>query len=500
MAKQDNAVTVASFTDPRITTLSAEGERYIQKTHRKLVAELKREFNVIDPQSRMREKWSGKTAYGISSEKDIARFLRLAQQMSKGMKINAFVIQSAGWTEPFLPMSIAKQLNVPIAVYTPDDPSAAGNVSISSIGASLLEQDNHYFRVHLRTRDVDTLKKWTRAALAYNNLLQSTILFWGDSDCLRMKHLQGDVNQAESIFVYRVAQEGQYRLIKRAEKLLAEKDRRIQNFINRLEKKSNVIYKQGTKLDSRQTLEKQAALYYAARDRLKEFTDEKIAAVSLKCQPELSEDYGYTGCLIPSFLPFKVDRDDEIFPTTCESDFHGTLSVALLKAINPTVPPLFGDFKYIKNGTIYISNCGGASVYYAANSNKLADVLPQITLEGQCQGKMGCAVGYKGKETLLTVLRLYRVRGEYKAQAAVGRGLTITEHPTTWGTMWPTVGIELGVDDEKFVRVAASNHFTATEGDYIDELQFVCRLYGIPVERIDSDAELDTIFENRIYD
>ena len=192
-------------------------------------------------------------------------------------------------------------------------------------------------------------------------------------------------------------------------------------------------------------------------------------------------------------------HSDAAIPTTCEGDFNGTLSVALLHEINPAVPPLFGDFKDTKNGTIYLSNCGGSSVYYAANSNRLEAVLPCLTLSAQCQGAMGCAVGYWGKATTLTVLRFYRVAGKYRAQVALGKGVDITENPTSWGAMWPTVGIELGVDDEKLVRVAASNHFAATEGDFVDEVLYACRLYGMPVERIDSNEALGAAFEARAY-
>jgi L-fucose isomerase len=171
--------------------------------------------------------------------------------------------------------------------------------------------------------------------------------------------------------------------------------------------------------------------------------------------------------------------------------------VALLQALNPAVPPLFGDFKYAKGGTIYISNCGGSSVYYAANSMDAAKVLPELRFEGQCQGAMGSAVGYWGKATMLTILRLYRIAGRYRVQVALGRGLDITENPTSWGAMWPTIGIALGVDDEKLIRVAAGNHFAATDGDVVEEAEHLFRFTGIPVERIDSNEALDAAYAAR---
>ena len=503
MPKFDDTIVVASFTDPRTTPLDASREKYIREQHARLVEQLGERFHVLDPQATMRQGWDGTSNYGISSDADIATCGALTQMLSPTADLSdaaapkALVIQSAQWTEPFYPLSLARQLNLPVAVYSPDDPDWAGNVSIAAIGASMLEQEGRFFRAHLRTRKVETLAKFLRAAVAYSVARESTVLFWGDSDCLRMKHLQGDVNQAESLFVRRVAQEGQYRLIRRAETMLEAGDKRVGELVDLFEAKCKVRYKAGTKLDGRTVLEKQTALYLAARDRLAEMTGENVIAVSLKCQPELSEDWGFTGCLIPSFLPFALREGDEPVPTTCEGDFNGTLSVALLQALNPAVPPLFGDFKYAKGGTIYISNCGGSSVYYAANSMDPEKVLPELTFEGQCQGAMGSAVGYWGKATTLTVLRLYRIAGAYRVQLALGKGITITENPTSWGAMWPTIGIELGVDDEKLVRVAAGNHFAATEGDFVEEAGYLFRFYGIPVERIDSDEALDAAFASR---
>jgi len=494
MPKMDNTIVVASFTDPRMTPLDAPREQYVQAQHAKLVGRLGEHFNVLDPQSRLRAGWHGTSNYGISSDADVADFLALTAESATRVRPKALVVQAAQWTEPFLPLSLAKQLDLPVAVYSPDDPAWAGNVSIAAIGASMLEQEGRFFRAHLRTRSVETLVKFLRAAVAYSVVKESTVLLWGDSDCLRMKHLQGDVNQAESLFVRRVAQEGQYRLIRRAEALLAAGDERIAGLVTLFEDKCEVCYRAGTKLDERSVLDKQVALYLAARDRLAEMADENVLGVSLKCQPELSEDWGITGCLIPSFLPFALSADETPVPATCEGDFNGTLSVALLQALNPAVPPLFGDFKHASGGTIYISNCGGSSVYYAANSMNPDKVLPELRFEGQCQGAMGGAVGYWGKATTLTVLRLYRIAGEYRVQMALGKGITITENPTSWGAMWPTIGIDLGVDDEKLIRVAAGNHFAATDGDFIEEAEYLFRFYGIPVERIDSNEALDAAF------
>ena len=50
------------------------------------------------------------------------------------------------------------------------------------------------------------------------------------------------------------------------------------------------------------SLRRQIALYLAARQRLAELGEHDIVGVSVKCQNELSEDWGCTGCFLPAFL------------------------------------------------------------------------------------------------------------------------------------------------------------------------------------------------------
>ena len=147
---------------------------------------------------------------------------------------------------------------------------------------------------------------------------------------------------------------------------------------------------------------------------------------------------------------------------------------------------------------IIISNCGGSSVWYAANSSDPKKVLPAVRVSGQCQGASGGAVGYDGQPGELTVARLVRVAGQYSMQLGLGRSLPITDDVTCnirWGNMWPHVAIDLGVDPRLFIAAAGSNHYNAVPGDFTREVAAFCREAGVPVVRIDDDYSLAAFVE-----
>jgi len=269
---------------------------------------------------------------------------------------------------------------------------------------------------------------------------------------------------------------------------------RVDRFVSWLQE-GGVTITRDDKMLTEQSARTQAALYLAARDRLRELDDEPIAGVSVRCQPELSEDYGCTACLLPAFLPFGTDSEGEqpVVPTVCEGDIKGLITCALLGLIEPGVPPLFGDLKYIGEDMLIISNCGGSSVYYAARSNDSKAALPHVTWAAQCQGAAGGAIGYNGAPGPLTVARLIRIEGEHLMQLGLMRAREITQEVAEkiiWGQTWPHIAIEHGVQRDLLVRAVGSNHYCALPGDRTAEVEHACREAGIEVLRLDSDDAL----------
>jgi len=409
--------------------------------------------------------------------------------------IHAVVLGCWKWTDPMLAVETAQRANVPVLLVCTSDETMTGMGCLSAIGASLWEvAANDYCLHHGRiVDDFEAAAEWVRAASAVQDLRRKSILLWGGSYCLKMEHLRDDPAALKSFLIGDVLVEGQYLLIRRAEKIMAGEPQRIQRFINWLEKGGAAVRYDDAMLTA-ESLKRQVALYLAARDRLDELEAEEVAGVSIRCQPELSVEYGVTGCLLPAFLPFTEDSEGPRAPiaTTCEGDIKGLLTSLLLERIHGSAPAGFGDIRNLEvNGRqhLLISNCGGASVYYAANSADAGRVLPELRLCGQCQGASGAAVGYSGKAgDEATICRIIRRGGEYSMQMLLGRMVEVTDREVSrlgWGSMWPLSLFDVNLDMQHFVERIGSNHYSFIPGNHVRAVEYACTLLDMPVERLD---------------
>lgn len=491
-------VGVLTFRDPRDTDLTESRETYLRLQHEKLVSMLECSgVEVVDPLHGI-EPEDHNTPFGIGSISQVKRGVaELALR-----DVQAVILGLWHWTEPFLPVLAVKLLNLPTLLYTTSSPAWAGATAQSAVGAALWEAAPNYNAVvHTRMQDdIPGLVQWIHGACAAQKLRGSCLLLWGGSYCLRMDHLRDDYALLKARFVGDIIEEDQYVLIKAAEEKLQNGDIRIEKFLEWL-KASGAKVKYTAPRFTERVIRSQIALYLAARDRLRVAEEEyPIAGVSIKCQPEVSEVYGVTPCLLPSFLPYSEDSEgcQKIYPTVCEGDVKGLITAVLLHKIAPGQPPLFGDIKYVCDDYVLISNCGGSSVYYAGNSSRACEVMPRVTLRAQCQGASGGAVGYYGRSSEMTVARLTRVAGRYYMQLGVAQALEVTDElmsEIVWGRSWPHVALDIAVSAKEFMRIAGANHYCATPGNRSREVAVACEQLGIPVVNMNSEDSIAQALE-----
>ncbi len=490
---------IISFTDPRSTSFSGEREAFIRESHGELRAFFESSgFDVVDPMDGLRG--PDDVIFGIGSMAEVKQ----AAEILKHGNADCLIMGLWHWTEPELALRIARMCDLPVALYTADDPKWAGAVCISAVGSSMWEIDKPFFRRHFRTRgDKNQLIQWARAQSAANRLLAGTLLMWGGSYCLRMEHLRDDYSALKSYFIGDVITEDQFMLIRRAVDILTDRPERIAAFTKWVEKEGALVEFDGRML-TQEIFDRQVALHLAAIDRLAELRQEDIIGVSIKCQPELSEEYGVTGCFLPSFLPFGFgpEGDKAAVATVCEGDTKGLVTCAMLHALNPAIPPLFGDIKYFNDDAVIISNCGGSSVAWAAGNDDNR-ALSGVSIKAQCQGKAGGAIGYIGRPGEVTVARLIRIAGEYIMQIGLGESIPINEDIMSrilWGETWPHVAIDFGelFEADSFAKAVGSNHLSATYGDYTTEIEHLCRRFDIPTLRIDDADEMQAFVDDMI--
>jgi L-fucose isomerase-like protein len=253
-------------------------------------------------------------------------------------------------------------------------------------------------------------------------------------------------------------------------------------------------------------LDFQVGLYCAARDRLKELAagvpqgTPGVVAVTIKCHYEMSLScQGCTACLLPAFLPFGADAEgpQPIMPCACEGDLNGAATAALLHALNPTVPPLFGDLVAFRPDHILLRNCGGSSVYWAGRSADAEKSLPRVSLRANLHGTSGSAVHYETPPGgPVTFARLFRQEGRFAMLLGEGKILAAAEG-SRYDDPWPHTRLVLGVDSALFFRALPCNHGTLTEGSLAAQVETACRHADIAVYRCDQEPALHRLIGNR---
>jgi L-fucose isomerase-like protein len=486
-------VGVITFTDGRDSFFDLSRERFLRQRHRDLVEFLTaNSCEVVDPMTMMRpdpNDW-----FGVRRYNEVAECARILQVGAA----ECMILCSHFWTPPMLVIDVVREANLPVMLYTVDDPTLPGTVSISAVGASLQESGvNQHALQHERLRgNLARMLPWIRGASAVARMRKSAVMMWGGTYSLQMEHLQDDIPALKRLMIRDILSEGEYALIRRAEKILATEPTRVQHFLDWLKQNGATIIYDDLSASPR-NFQVQIAYYLAARDRLKELENENIIGVSIRCQPTLSVEYGIVGCTLPAFLPFGADDlgPKPIFSTVCEGDVKGLMTSVLLQQIRPDVGPIFGDLKYVGEDFFAISNCGAASIWWAGKSNDPKQTLPNITIQANVDGFTGAAVGFMGQAGPVTTARLGRIKGKYVMHLGVGESVAVTGAVRDkvmgfFGQMWPNVMVSLGSDPDLLFRVAASNHPVATDGDVSQEVIYACRQMGIPIVRLDSNDSM----------
>jgi L-fucose/D-arabinose isomerase len=487
-------VGIASFADSRTDqALQSEAYQYIKNSHLALADGMKaRGFHVVDPAADALATTG--TFSPITTLQEREATIRLFQQNN----VEAIIIGCWRWSEPMPIVDLVRSLNVPTALFGHRNADWSGFGGITAIGAALWEvSPNRPALTHARVLDdLDELARWGRGVCAYQRLRRARLLLWGGSLCMGMEHLLDDLSRLKAWLIGDILGEGQYYLIKRAEAFLQERHE-IQAFLDWLRTNgTHIIY--DDKMLTNESLARQIALYLAAEQRIDEIGRDTLAGVSVLCHKELSVEYGVTPCLIPALVPFPENHrgPKRPIPTVCEGDVKSLITSVLMNDISPETPVQFGDLREINDAPnwIVIANCGGSSLFYAANSNRAADALPNVTLQHQIHGVSGASVTFRGKATAATVARLCRVRGQYSMHLGVGQTIDVTDeimNRRKWAREWPTVVVDLGVRTDAFARVAASNHYCLIPGYHTREIGYACAQAGLPVFRIDTEPGIE---------
>ena len=492
-------IALVTFTDMRDEGISSQAvERHLRSRQEELARFLEGNgIAAVDPLGELRT--GASPWYGVRSFAEIDRVMAiLAKHRVDGALIGAWT-----WSPPMLVKEFVRKVDRPILYYTENDPMSGSLSQMSATCASLMEWAvNRHSLAHERNfGNRPAMLSWIRGVHAAARMRESAALLWGGTYAVKMEQLQDDIPKLKSFMIRDILQEDQYVLVNRAEKIIRGQRERISAFYDWLTGNGMVI-RRDPRMVTEEALAKQAALLLAARDRLAELEQENIRGVSIKCQPDIYSEYGVNACTLPAFLPFPENERgaQHTIPTVCEGDIKGLLTSMVLHAINPDVPPAFGDLVSVADDHVEFANCGAGSIFWARNSLRARDVLPKVEATANIHGQSGAAYAYFGVAAPeITVGRLTRINGKYFMQVGKGKELDSRafldsllgekEKSHLAGT-WGKVVVALGVKGENFVKVIGANHLSATLGNVTAEVEAACRVWNIPVVRLDSDEDM----------
>lgn len=472
---------------PRAISLVSEREKYIEKRHNKLLKFLiENNINVVDVEKKIKR--VSRSSVSICLYEDIQKSIDLV----KVRNLECIIIGLWKWADPMTVVRIVREVNIPTILYTEKSIAWPGTCGITAAGGSLWETaPNSHAITHNRIYgDKNELLKCIKGICSIEKLKKGTLILWGGSYAAKIEYTQDDYPKLKSFLIGDIENEGQYILIEYAKRVSKERIKKFKNWF--ISNGGKIDY--DNKVLTPEIFKKSVALYLGAKDRIKEYK-ENVIGVSIKCFYELSDFYGVDGCFLPAFLPYHEDSEGQktVMPTVCEGDIKALISSILLTNISGGVPALFGDVTYIDNGNLIISNCGASSIYYACKDCKTPQVLSNIIIAPNCEGKGGGAVGYRSLPGKMTVIRLLRVKGKYYMHVGLANAVKISkevESRFVFGKMWPHTAIDLGVDERLIVSALGSNHLIAIYGDYLKDVCYACREAGIKVFRIDSNESL----------
>jgi len=191
-------------------------------------------------------------------------------------------------------------------------------------------------------------------------------------------------------------------------------------------------------------------------------------AVNVKCQYELSQQYGMTPC-----VPLSLVAEDGVV-AGCEGDLLTTVTQCLLQYLTGEVA-YYGDILDLNGDRMLLSSCG-----YAPFSLCNPGETPCI-----------CELGHPGFDGIISSFTLRRgsvtfarlVEGSC-ADRRVNYGTGTGVETDLRQGRFPALEVEIDGDPERLWETIASQHFALCYSDVSAEIEDVCRYLGINTNRI----------------
>ncbi len=200
---------------------------------------------------------------------------------------------------------------------------------------------------------------------------------------------------------------------------------------------------------------------YLALKRL--VAENKLDALTVKCQYELSREYGVDPCISLSML------SDEM-PCSCEGDIPLILSQLILHYLSDGRVTSYGDVHDVLDNGIILAACGFAPL-------SLADGKPKVSRHTALyEGLLNMSPYKEGKVTLV---RIASDKDGYKMHIATGKASAPPPFHEKGCPSYAGMKIALDGDVDAFIQNLFSQHYAIVYGDVKKEAEELCKVRGI---------------------
>jgi len=245
---------------------------------------------------------------------------------------------------------------------------------------------------------------------------------------------------------------GQYYIIKKSEQISSSN-------VQELVQKSKKEWALAPEVNN-QLLTRVMQLYSSLKKLIEEY---RLDALTIKCQYELSREWGLAPC-----VPLSILGDEVV--ASCEGDVPLVISQLILHYISEKVTG-YGDMHDILSGnSVLFASCGFAPLSFAVGK-------PQIGKHtAQYEGLLNSSAYKQGEVTLC---RLASDGNGYKMHITSGEVVVSPPFREIDCPPYPLAKIILSDPAEQFMQQIMSQHYAIVYGNFREELLRFCRLLQI---------------------
>ncbi len=381
--------------------------------------------------------------------------------------VDCAIIFFETWVEPSVAMSIIQQLrHIPIALWgfpmfkhegLLEQTGSFVGLTVFSAALKRLNIDHAY--IYGEPNDGKVVKKinsFISLNETINRLKQTRLglvgysamsIYSGTFDHLLLRGLIGpEIVQIDTYSLIKIAEEAgvdEYRI-----------------FLKKIKK-----YSQISKDVKDEYLEKEGRLYFAIKKIIDVY---KLDSINIKCQYELSQEYGCIPCPALSLIA------EEGIVSGCEGDVLTTVSQVILHYLTGQVIT-YGDILDLRNKKAIFSACGFAPFSLAEDKEKT--MIRDIATPG-FKGPISSLVLKKG---LVTYMRLSEERGNYVMSFGTAQAIDSELRQGRFPALW----FMINGSEEKFLEAMHAQHFALCYGDFTRELIEISKQLKINFSLVD---------------